>query len=35
LHGNLFLIPIEAHSDTHDHGHGIDHHEHLHVKDSF
>ena len=33
MHGNLFLIPIEAHA--HDHGHGHTSHEHVHVKDSF
>lgn len=31
MHGNLFLIPVESH----DHGHGLAHHTHLHVKESF
>ncbi|MBR3370965.1 MAG: nickel-responsive transcriptional regulator NikR [Rhodobacteraceae bacterium] len=36
MHGNLFLIPIEARRHTHDHGTGPQSpHEHLHVKDSF
>ncbi len=35
MHGNLFLIPVEARSHVHDHGHGTAHHDHLHVKDSF
>lgn len=35
MHGNLFLIPVEARAQTHDHGHGHGPHEHLHVRDSF
>ncbi|MDD7971151.1 nickel-responsive transcriptional regulator NikR [Roseinatronobacter alkalisoli] len=36
MHGNLFLIPVEARHHTHDHGDGQKTaHEHLHVKNSF
>lgn len=35
MHGNLFLIPVEARAQDHDHGQGPGTHEHLHVRDSF
>ena len=35
MHGNLFLIPVEARRDSHDHGGATEPHEHLHVRDSF
>lgn len=34
-HGNLFLLPVEARVEAHDHGHGTAPHTHLHVRDSF
>jgi CopG family nickel-responsive transcriptional regulator len=35
MHGNLFLIPVEAQQAAHEHAHGYGAHEHLHVRESF
>ncbi|MCC5962810.1 MAG: nickel-responsive transcriptional regulator NikR [Rhodobacteraceae bacterium] len=35
MHGNLFLIPVEARQAAHEHAHGHGAHEHLHVRESF